>query len=119
LVVQFRELLYNNIRTNEYLKNDFVQYLNYLIENSKQDQGNRLTKFKDNFCNEGDISLNEILSLIYAIRCMYVHQGHTAKTGVNFYKTKILVLKICKDFLILFLLIFSNKVMTDFLERQN
>lgn len=119
LEVQFRELLNNNIRTNEYLKNDFIQYLDYLIDNSKQDQGKRLSRFKVNFCNEGEISLNEILSLIYAIRCMYVHQGHTAKTGVNFYKTKILVLKICKDFLILFLLIFSNKVMADFLERQN
>jgi hypothetical protein len=42
-----------------------------------------------------------------------VHQGHTAKPGVNFYKTKILVLKICKDFITLFLLIISKNVMEE------
>ncbi len=42
-----------------------------------------------------------------------VHQGHTTKPGVNFYKTKILVLKICKDFMTLFLLIISKNVMEE------
>jgi len=116
LVGRFLELLNNNIRTGENLKNDFIKYLDYLIANSKQDQRNRLSRLKLNFCNENEISLNEILSLIYSIRCMYVHNGHTAKSGVKFYKTKILVLKICKDFMTLFLLIISKIVMEEELE---
>lgn len=113
LVNTITNLLRDQIFNNERLKNDFINFLEYLISYSRQGQQNLLKRLKLNFCNNEDLSLSEILSLIYSIRCMYVHNGHTAKSGVKFYKTKILVLKICKDFMTLFLLIISKNVMEE------
>jgi len=56
----------------------------------------------------------EIFGVLYATRNISVHQGETAKSGVKFYKNKILLLKILYDYAILFQL----KVVNFAFERQ-
>ena len=96
------------------LKNDFMSYLQYLKDNSKgRTQPRLLESFKIKVNNNRLPKFNEILSLIYGIRNMYVHNTDTAKSGVDKYKTKIEALKNCNDFLTLSVLRIAINILED------
>lgn len=110
-VTNFGEYLNENIYQNTRIKNDFINYLQYLIDNSTgTTQLRLLNSFKNKSTNDERPKFNEILSLIYGMRNMYVHNTDTAKSGVNQYKTKISSLKNCNDFLTLISLTISTKI---------
>jgi len=81
---------------------DFIKYLNHLKEQSTgKTQINLIDKYINNAKGKKKPEFNQILSLIYAIRNMYVHKIETPLTGVENYSTKIEVIKNCNDFLTL------------------
>ena len=111
-VTNFGEYLNQNIYSNVRLKNDFINYLQYLVDNSSgKTQPRLLGKFKNKANTNVFPTFNQILSLIYGIRNMYVHNADTAKSGVNQYRTKIEALKNCNDFLTLSILRISISIL--------
>lgn len=113
-VQSFGQYLHDNTYVSQKIKNDFVNYLLYLKANSTgATQPRLLESFRLKAINNDYPKFNEILSLIYGIRNMYVHNTDSAKSGVNHYKTKILSLKNCGDFLILVCLSISNKIIEE------
>jgi len=117
-VSNFGEYLNNNIYQNSRLKIDFLNYLQYLINNSKgATQLKLLNGFKNKATNNINPKFNEILSLIYALRNMYVHNTDTAKSGIEHYRTKNLLLKNCNDFMILISLKISSIIIGGKIEQ--
>ena len=113
-VLKFGEYLHANTYVNTKIKNDFVSYLQYLKANSTGTTQLRLLEsFRQKAISDAYPKFNEILSLIYGMRNMYVHSTDTAKSGVNNYKTKILSLKNCSDFLILVCMSISIKIIEE------
>ena len=113
-VLNFGQYLHDNTYVNTNIKNDFVSYLQYLKANSTgATQNSLLESFRLKAVINDYPKFNEILSLIYGMRNMYVHNTDTAKSGVNYYKTKILALKNCSDFLILVCMSISNKIIEE------
>lgn len=81
---------------------DFIKYLDHLMKNSTgKTQKMLLDRFIINAKGKKKPDFNQILSLIYAIRNMYVHKIETPLTGVENYSTKIETIKNCNDFLTL------------------
>lgn len=102
IVGRFGTYLKRNLNENTRLRNDFTNYLTYLkIHSEGKTQPRLLEGFKKKIEDDQLPEFNQILSLIYGIRNMYVHNTDTAKSGVRQYKTKIEFLKICGDFLTL------------------
>jgi hypothetical protein len=116
-VEKFGNYLNTEIYKNTRLKNDFVNYLRFLKDNSTgRTQPRLLESFRQKANNNRLPKFNEILSVIYGMRNMYVHNTDTAKSGVNQYKTKIETLKNCNDFLTLVLLNISIKTVEKMIE---
>lgn len=114
LVNNFGKYLNDNIYGNTRLRNDFINYLDYLKCNSKgKTQMRLLESFSIKVSNNKFPKFNHILSLIYGIRNMYVHNTDTAKSGVNQYKTKIEALKNSNDFLRCATLRIATKVLEE------
>lgn len=81
---------------------DFIKYVDHLKVNSTgKTQKMLLDKYSDNAKRKKKPEFNQVLSLIYAIRNMYVHKIETPLTGVENYSTKIETIKNCNDFLTL------------------
>ena len=79
----------SNIYENSRTKTDFINYIQYLIDNSTGvTQQRLLNRLKNKVPHEENPEFNEILSLIYGMRNMYVHNTDTAKSGVKQYNTK-------------------------------
>lgn len=115
-VLNFGQYLHDNTYLNTMIKNDFVRYLQYLKDNSTgATQLRLLESFRLKANNNERPKFNEILSLIYSMRNMYVHNTDTAKSGVNIFNTKILSLKNCSDFLILISLSISIKIIEEYI----
>ena len=113
-VTEFGDYLNENIYQNSRLKADFINYLQYLNDNSEgRTQPRLLDSFKVKATNNKYPKFNEILSLVYGMRNMYVHKTDTAKSGVSRYKTKIELLKDCNDFLTLVSLSISTKIINE------
>jgi hypothetical protein len=116
-VKRFGNYLNKEIYQNTRLKNDFVNYLQYLKDNSTgKTQQRLLESFRKKVNNNRLPKFNEIMSVIYGMRNMYVHNTDTAKSGVSQYKTKIEILKNCNDFLTLVLLNISIKTLNKMIE---
>lgn len=116
-VENFGNYLNIEIYQNTRLKNDFLNYIQYLKDNSLgRIQSKLLESFRTKVNNNRSPKFNEILSVIYGMRIMYVHNADTAKSGVSRYKTKIEILKNCNDFLTLVLLNISIKTLEKMIE---
>lgn len=107
----FGDYLKDSIYLKPKQKEDFISYLTYLKTNSMTAQANLLSNFINKVESDTLPQFTEILSLIYAIRNLYVHNTDTAKSGVQYYSTKISILKNCNDFLILSILNISTRVL--------
>lgn len=115
----FRDVLWefwgNNgrlIKSHEKFHSDLQKFVMYLEQGAtSKEQKKILLSVYNKFTNNEDFSVPEILALIYAIRNQYVHAGDTPKSGVNYYTTKISILKNAHDFLVLFCLRLGTLIM--------
>lgn len=105
----FNELLVDNAR-----RSDLFGYIEYLrgCATSKT-QIRLLERLKDMTQASKPPSFSLWLSLIYAIRNMYVHNTDTAKSGVRSYATKIAVLSLSKDFMIGTMLAIAERLLSE------
>lgn len=116
-VTFFGNYLAEKIFQNPRIKDDFINYLLYLQNNSVGiTQQRLLNSFNLKVQNNEYPKFNEILSLIYGIRNMYVHNTDIAKSGVSMYKTKIISLKNCNDYLTLVSLGISTMIINEKIE---
>jgi len=82
-------------------RQDLFEYLEYLRNNTTgSTQIKNLGKLSELVQGNQGPSFGLWLSLIYSMRNLYVHSADTAKAGVKRYTTKIIILKISKDFLV-------------------
>lgn len=73
----------------DFEKDDLDHYFNHLLLNAKGAQEKNIESTKEKISKKDDLNYIEIISIIYGIRNNYVHNGDTAKAGVNNYSTKI------------------------------
>lgn len=99
------------IRSNSKFRPDLQKFVAYLSEKASKGQKKSLLHVHNKFTNIDDFEVHDILALAYAIRNQYVHAGDTPKSGVNFYTTKIAVLKNTHDFLVLLNVALSSLVL--------
>lgn len=114
------ETLKNNSRSNAKFKSDFNQYIKRIIEDERikgtitEDAKNILEYLKD----KRGISGLELLSLIYAERNMYYHNGETAKMGMSYTNRK-LIITLYKDCLTILILKVINFILEEeFIENE-
>jgi hypothetical protein len=116
-VVEFGAYLKNTVCQNDRSKEDAIGYLSYLGKHSFKKVQGHLNRFENNVRKEKAPEFNQIMSLIYGMRNMYVHNTDTAKSGVRQYKTKIELLKNCTDFLILSILKIAIHALDDEIKK--
>jgi hypothetical protein len=91
------------ICSNPNIASDIAKYLTFLEGAVEKDALKNLIRPTINkITTKQDWESKEIFGVLYATRNIFVHQGETAKSGVKFYKNKILFLKILYDYAILF-----------------
>jgi hypothetical protein len=104
----------NDLLDDSARRNDFCGYIEYLRTSaSSKTQIRLLERLKVTTQAAEPPSFSLWLSLIYAIRNMYVHNTDTAKSGVRSYVTKISVLTLSKDFMIAAMLAISERLLSD------
>ncbi|HGY9581379.1 TPA: hypothetical protein ACOJPN_005095 [Vibrio harveyi] len=99
------------IRSNSKFRPDLQKFVAYLSEKASKGQKKSLLHVHNKFTNNDDFEVHDVLALAYATRNQYVHAGDTPKSGVNFYTTKIAVLKNTHDFLVLLNVALSSLVL--------
>ncbi|WP_291143414.1 hypothetical protein [Flavobacterium sp. UBA7680] len=87
-----------------------IEYLNYSLENSIHGQRRRLIEIIEKVENsQFNLTNNEILTIIYAVRNNFVHNGETTVVPEIFgYQNKVELLKILYPYLAVFTLKISN-----------
>ena len=91
-----------------------IEYLNYSLENSIHGQRRRLTEIVEKIENsQFNLTNNEVLTIIYAVRNNFVHNGETTVVPDIFgYQNKVELLKILYPYLAVFTLKISNLTFT-------
>ncbi|MBS4686333.1 hypothetical protein J4G63_03545 [Aeromonas sobria] len=98
----FRQYHSDNIHCNSKFREDSQRYIDYLTSGATSNSQKRaLHRIFNIFTNNEDMAINDVLSLVYAVRNQYVHSGESPKSGVKYFSTKIEVLKNAHDFLVL------------------
>lgn len=92
-----REQLFNKSKSHE----DLLNYLHYLMAHSSTGMSKALKKCLKCLQYKKILNFQEVLTIIYAIRNLYVHNGDAAKSGVKYYHTKLTLLCNAYDFLVL------------------
>lgn len=93
------------LSSNEKYRADIQRYVDHLAKGATSwEQKRYLPDVYNRFTNHEMFSVQEVLSLAYAIRNQYVHAGESPKSGVAHYSTKIAILQDCYDFMVLFCL---------------
>ena len=87
------EEIYQRVYCEDEFKEDYLKYLNKLIEFADKKKGTylALTDMKKDIKKEGASRLIDIFSLIYAERNQFYHNGQAAKMGIS-YKNRIWLL---------------------------
>lgn len=98
------EKLWSKSRRKRYV----INFLNFLVNNSKTELRNSLNRAITKINNEIDFDNEDLLSIAYGTRNTFIHQGESAFSGTENYTSKIVLLKIVYDFLILFNLKATN-----------
>jgi hypothetical protein len=112
----FNDNLYLTFPQGSASRNDLINFISFLQKNSiSKAQQHFLHRIIKDLNKNKKLKFNEIFSIIYAIRNLYVHNAKTAKAGVKTYKTKITLLENCYDFLLfvnfkIINFIFENKI---------
>jgi hypothetical protein len=81
---------------------DLQQYIDHLTKGAtSKEQKNTLADVYNRFTNNDIFSIKEALAFAYAVRNQYVHSGEAPISGVKDIGTKLVVLNISFDFLVL------------------
>jgi len=105
--------LMNNLLNKELFglslrKNHVKNYLKLLVSSSKTHLAGTLNQTLNKIDNKYELDEIDILGIAYATRNLFVHQGESAYSGSRNYSSKIRLLKIVYDFLILYQLNIIN-----------
>ncbi len=112
-VDRFNKYLFDCILKNQRDKKDVSNYIEYLIDRSTNLGVKKfLQKASNKLIKTEKLKFNEIISIIYAIRNIFIHETDTAKSGVEMYKTKMEVLSNCYDFIIFICLNIGSCIIT-------
>jgi len=106
----FNTYLAAHLLHDERYKNDTIDYLQYLYDNSSRGLKPPLKRCIRKIDQQKDLDFVNILSFTYAIRNLYVHNGDAAKTGVKYYTTKVKLLQNVSDFMVLICLKIVNQI---------
>jgi hypothetical protein len=86
-------------------RSDLQQYIDHLTNGAtSKEQKRTLADVYNRFTNNDLFSIKEALAFAYSVRNQYVHSGEAPSSGVKNISTKLVVLKISFDFLVLFCL---------------
>lgn len=87
------EMIFNSYKSNPKFKNDFDVYIQIVECHEKLTASlkNDAASIREYVNENKTISGAEVLSLIYAERNMYYHNGETAKMGMSYSNRKILI----------------------------
>lgn len=93
ILKQAAESIKSNYESNPRFKEDFNQYINRIKKDPriKSTLTDDTLSFREYCMNRKSISGIEMLSLIYAERNMYYHNGETAKMGMRYSNRKLLI----------------------------
>ncbi len=92
----------DKVHSSSKYREDSQRYIDYLKDGAtSKSQKRALHNIFNIFTNNEDMTINDVLSLVYAVRNQYVHSGESPKSGVKYFTTKIEVLKNAHDFLVL------------------
>lgn len=100
------EKLWSKPNRKKYVDN----YLIFLSNNAKTELRNSLSKTITKINHEKDFESEDLLSIAYGTRNIFIHQGESAFSGTENYTSKIILLMIVYDFLILFNLKATNNL---------
>jgi hypothetical protein len=105
---------FNEIYSFQGKRELLIEYLNYSLENSIHGQRRRLTEIVEKIVNsQFNLTNNEVLTIIYAVRNNFVHNGETTVVPDIFgYRNKVELLKILYPYLAVFTLKISNLTFT-------
>jgi|GEM_PF-3066361 len=92
---------------------DLERLLQHLEDRTKGNTNRLVEQAKSRIQQVQQFDLKHILAIIYSIRNLYVHQGDAARSGVKNYTTKLALLKMAYDFLILLITKVGTRVMND------
>lgn len=112
----FNNYLSTHLLASSKRKVDLLNYLLHLYQNTKGETKDLIDKTINRINLNKLLEWRHIIATIYAVRNLYIHNGDTAGTGVNNnYTVKILLLSICYDTIILYMLhigifVLNNKI---------
>lgn len=112
---RFRETIYSETKRVV----DIENYLKFLQNGSRPRVRDALVSAESKISNNLDLEHFELLSIIYATRNLFVHEGETAKSGIKNYRNKIRILEITYDYLILLELSFLVSFYSEIIEEYN
>ncbi|WP_155636299.1 hypothetical protein [Burkholderia cepacia] len=105
VMLDFWGMADDEVHGNSKYRTDLQKYVNHLeVGATSAEQRKFLSHVFNRYTNHEMFSVQESLALVYAIRNQYVHAGESPKSGVEFYATKITILRYAHDFLVLFCL---------------
>ncbi|MCW3656923.1 hypothetical protein [Burkholderia cenocepacia] len=105
VMLKFWGMTDDAVHGNSKYRTDLQKYVNHLEAGATSvEQRKFLSHVFNRYTNHEMFSVQESLALVYAIRNQYVHAGESPKSGVEFYATKITILRYAHDFLVLFCL---------------
>jgi hypothetical protein len=114
------DTLKTEYQTNTRFKKDFDQYIDRIVEDPRikgtltEDAKNILKYFRD----KQGISGIELLSLVYAERNMYFHNGETAKMGMSYTNRK-RVIRLYREYFTIHILKVINFILDEvFVENE-
>ena len=105
VMLEFWGMADDAVHGNSKYRSDLQKYVNHLEDGATSAEQRKFRSHVFNrYTNHEMFSVQESLALVYAIRNQYVHAGESPKSGVEFYATKITILRYAHDFLVLFCL---------------
>lgn len=110
---------YSNKSTKS--RNDLLNLMSSIHQspNCKGNQKVNMESIVKKFEKSNNFNLKDILTLVYALRNQYVHNGDTAKTGVSYYITKQTLVFLLNNALIKIIFQISNYILDRKIHNYN